>query len=54
MTPEEYEWHLNFIKERYQYLNLTSEQAGKIYLYEKDKDLYSHKVPFNSLGRMGL
>lgn len=43
MTPEEYEWYLNLIKERHQYLNLTSEQAQQIYDYEKDKNLYSKK-----------
>ena len=43
MGPEEYDWHVNLIKSRNEYLKLTTEQAGEIYNYEKDKNQFSKK-----------
>ena len=48
MTNEEYQWHINLIKDRYNALNLTFEQAEKIYTYEKDKDIFSEKSIFSA------
>jgi hypothetical protein len=47
MTHEEYQWYVNLVQDRYQYLNLTFEQAEKIYKYEQDKDTYSEKHFFS-------
>lgn len=47
MTPEEYQWYINLVRDRYQYLNLTYEQAEKVYKYEQDKDTYSEKHFFS-------
>ena len=41
-------WHVNLVQGRYQYLNLTYEQAEKIYKYEQDKDTYSDKHFFSA------
>ena len=41
MTPEEYKWTIDLVQQRYQYLNLTYEQAEKIYKYEQDRDTFS-------------
>jgi len=43
MTTEEYKWYVNLVRDRYQYLNLTYDQAEKVYKYEQDKDTYSDK-----------
>ena len=48
MTPEEYQWHINLVKDRHYALNLTFEQAEKVYKYEQDKDTYSDKHFFSS------
>ena len=37
MTPEEYQWHINLVKDRHQALDLTFEQAEKVYKYEQEK-----------------
>lgn len=47
MTPDAYNWHVNLVRERYQHLNLTFEQAEKIYTYQQDKDIYSDKHFFS-------
>lgn len=47
MTPEEYQWHIKLARSRYQYLNLTYEQAEKIYKYEQERDTYSDKHFFS-------
>ena len=38
MTPEEYTWAINIVKDRNQYLHLSYEQAEKIYEFEKMRD----------------
>jgi hypothetical protein len=48
MTPEEYQWYINLVRDRHQYLNLTYEQAEKVYKYEQDKDTYSDKHYFSA------
>lgn len=48
MTSEEYQWYVNLVRDRYQYLNLTYEQAEKVYKYEQDKDTYSDKHYFSA------
>ncbi|ADB36470.1 hypothetical protein [Spirosoma linguale] len=48
MTANEYKWHVNLVKDRYQYLDLTFEQAKEIYLFEQDKDAYSGKYYFST------
>ncbi len=40
--------HLNWVKDRYHSLNLTFEQAEKIYYYEQDKNHYSSKHYFSN------
>ncbi len=47
MTPEEYQWHINLVKDRYHALDLTFEQAKKIFEYEQDKNTYSEKHFFS-------
>ena len=34
MTPEDYQWHINSVKDNYHTLNLTFEQAEQIYKFE--------------------
>ena len=41
MTPEEYTWTINLVKDRNQYLHLSYEQAEKIYEFEKMRDQQS-------------
>lgn len=48
MTPEEYQWHINLVKDRHYALNLTFEQAEKVYKYEQDKDTYSETHYFSA------
>lgn len=48
MTPEEYKWQVNLVRDRHEYLNLSYEQAEKIYAYEQDKGLYSEKHYFSA------
>lgn len=48
MTPEEYQLLVNFVKDRYHTLNLTFEQAEKVYKYEQEKDTYSDKYFFSA------
>lgn len=45
MKTEEY---INLVKDRYYSLNLTFEQAEKIYHYEQDKSHYSNKHHFSN------
>ena len=47
MTPEGFQWYVNLVRDRYQYLNLTYEQAEKLHKYEQDKDTYSDKHFFS-------
>lgn len=46
MTPEEYQWYINLVKDRHHALDLTFEQAEKICKYEQDRDTYSDKHYF--------
>jgi len=48
MTREEYQVHINWVKDRYPELNLTFEQAEKVFKYVKDKDTYSDKHYFSA------
>src|SRR6185312_5478736 len=48
MTPEEYEWYINLVKDRHHALDLTFEQAEKVYKYEQEKDTYSEKHFFSA------
>lgn len=48
MTHEEYQWYINLVKDRHHALNLTFEQAEKVYKYEQDKDTYSDKHFFST------
>lgn len=47
MISEEHTWDINAILARYQYLQLTIEQAEKIYQYEQMKDSHAHKHFFS-------
>ncbi|RYF94192.1 MAG: hypothetical protein EOO00_05570 [Chitinophagaceae bacterium] len=35
---EELKWHLDYLKERYEYLNLNDTQAAKVYTFESERD----------------
>lgn len=48
MTSEEYQWHINLVKDRNHALNLTFEQAEEVYKYEQDKDIGSEKLYFST------
>ncbi|HJV20530.1 MAG TPA: hypothetical protein VJ552_11675 [Sediminibacterium sp.] len=48
MTPEEYQLLINLVMDRYHTLNLTFEQAEKVYKYEQEKDTYSAKHFFSA------
>lgn len=43
MTPEELEWYITTVKTRHEYLNLSNEQAKKIYTFENEKSSQSTK-----------
>jgi hypothetical protein len=47
MLPDEYQWYVNLVRDRYEYLNLTYEQAEEIHKYQQDKDTYSNKHFFS-------
>ena len=48
MTPDEKEWQINLVKDRYHRLDLTFEQAEKIYQFEQERDIHSEKHYFSS------
>ena len=48
MTPEEYQWNINLVKDRYHALDLTIEQAELFYRHEQEKDNYSRKHYFSA------
>ena len=48
MTPEEYKWYVKLVQDRNHNLNLTFEQAEKVYKHEQDKDTYSQKHYFSA------
>lgn len=48
MTHEEHKWLINLVKDRHHTLNLTFEQAEKVYKYEQDKGVYSNKHFFSA------
>lgn len=48
MTPEEYKWTINLVRDRYHQFKLSFEQAEKIYEFEKIKDLHSNKYFFST------
>jgi hypothetical protein len=47
MTTEEYQWHIKIVKGRYEYLDLSFEQAEKVFKYEQDRDTYSDSHYFS-------
>lgn len=47
MTPEEYNWCINLVKDRHHTLNLTFEQAEQVHRYEQEKNTYSDKHFFS-------
>lgn len=47
MTLEEYNCTINLVKERHYQLELTFEQAEKVYKYEQEKNLYSNEYYFS-------
>ena len=47
MTPEEYQSDIKFVKDRYESLNLSFEQAEQIYKYEQVKNSHSEKHHFS-------
>ena len=47
MTTDEYQWYVNLVRDRHQSLNLTFEQAEKIYRFEQDKNIHSNKHFFS-------
>lgn len=40
MSEEEYKYHINLTQSRYQHLNLSFEQAEKVFKFENEKDSY--------------
>jgi hypothetical protein len=48
MTPDEYQWNVSLVKDRYQTLNLTFEQAALVYKFEKEKTGLSNKHYFSA------
>lgn len=48
MSQEEYNWEVNLVKDRYDYLDLTFQQAERVNIHEKDKMLYSDKHLFST------
>ena len=48
MTSEEYQWHINLVKDRNHSLDLTFEQAEQVYKFEEDKSTYSEKYFFSA------
>ncbi|HEY0769448.1 MAG TPA: hypothetical protein VGD31_03880 [Sphingobacteriaceae bacterium] len=48
MTPEEYKMHVGLVSTRNHYLNLTFEQAEKVYKFEQDKGIYSESQIFSA------
>ncbi|WP_026897852.1 hypothetical protein [Daejeonella oryzae] len=52
MTQEDYQWHINLVKDRNHDLNLTFEQAEQIYKIEEDKSIYSEKQYFSAWEEM--
>ncbi|RPD43408.1 hypothetical protein [Paracnuella aquatica] len=48
MTHTEQRWHVDLVRDRYQYLNLSYEQAEKVHMFEQDKDIYSDKHYFTA------
>lgn len=47
MDKEENNWRVNIVKARYEYLNLTFEQAEIVYRHEEDKLQHSNKHLFS-------
>lgn len=47
MTPEEYNWHISLVKDRYHTLNLSFEQAEQVHRYEQEKNTFSDKHFFS-------
>ncbi|MBT8314424.1 MAG: hypothetical protein KJP26_08175 [Maribacter sp.] len=51
MTPEEYKWHINLVKDRFNRFNLTFAQAEQVYLHEKE-NIHSEKHFFSAWEEM--
>ena len=49
MTPKLYQWYVKLVQERHQYLNLTFEQAEKIYKFTQDNELTHSNKHFLSI-----
>jgi hypothetical protein len=47
MTPEEYNWIIDLVKERHHQFKLSFEQAEQVYQFEKEKDLHSDEYLFS-------
>lgn len=48
MTPEEYQWYIKLVQDRYDNLNLTFEQAEQVYKHEEEMGTYSEKHYFSA------
>lgn len=48
MTPEDYKWNINLVKDRNYALNLTFEQAEEVFKFEQSKSSYSEKFYFST------
>lgn len=48
MTPEDYQWSVKLVQDRYRNLNLTYEQAEQVYKYELDRDTFSETAFFSA------
>jgi len=48
MTPEDYQWNINLVKDRNYALNLTFEQAEEVFKFEQRKNPYSEKFYFST------
>jgi hypothetical protein len=48
MTPEEYKWTIDLVKDRHHQFKLTFEQAEKVYQFEQEKGLHSIEHYFST------
>lgn len=54
MDQLDYKWRINLVKSRFQYLDLTSEQAEKVHRHEVEKIISSEEyfLPNGKTGTM--